>query len=52
VRGTVSVPNGLTDEALKTAAINSEVGQRFLKSKEIIRVIIVPNRKLINFVIK
>lgn len=52
VRGTVTIPADLTEEEVKAAALNSEIGKRFLKSKEIIKVVVAPTRKLISFVIK
>jgi leucyl-tRNA synthetase len=48
----VNIPAGLTEEEIKTAALNSEIGQRILKKKQIVKAFVVPARNLINFVVK
>ncbi len=48
-KGTIQVPSAATKEDLENYARNSEIFQKFLKGKEIKKVIVVPG-KLVNFV--
>ncbi|MEB3190639.1 MAG: leucine--tRNA ligase [Snowella sp.] len=48
-RGTIQVPASATKEELEKYALNSEVAQKYLQSKEIKKAIVVPG-KLVNFV--
>jgi leucyl-tRNA synthetase len=50
-RGTIEVPATSDREALEKYARESEVAQRYLEGKEIKKVIVVPDRKLVNFVV-
>lgn len=49
-RGTIQVPADSSREVLEQLARKSEVGQRYIKGKEVKKVIVVPG-KLVNFVI-
>ncbi len=49
-RGTIQVPANLEQDALEKVARASESAQKYLKGKEIKKVIVVPN-KLVNFVV-
>ena len=49
-RGTIQVPAGCDKAALEKFAIESDIAQKYIESKEIRKVIVVPN-KLVNFVV-
>lgn len=51
LRATVEAPVGLQDEELKKLVLGSDKVQTYLKDKEIVKTIVVPN-KLVNIVVK
>jgi leucyl-tRNA synthetase len=51
-RGSIDVPVGLSETELQNQARDSVIGQRWLKDKKIVKVIAVPNRGLVNFVVQ
>jgi len=51
-RGTIDVPVGLNEAELQQQARDSSIGQKWLKDKRVVKVIAVPGRGLVNFVVK
>ena len=50
-RGTIEVPATTDRAVMEEYARNSEVAQRYIEGKTIKKVIVVPDRKLVNFVV-
>jgi leucyl-tRNA synthetase len=50
-RGTIEVPATEDQALLEQYARDSEVAQRYIEGKEVKKVIVVPKRKLVNFVV-
>lgn len=50
-RGTIIVPADCDRDAMEKYARESEIGQRYLEGKTVRKVIVVPDRNLVNFVV-
>lgn len=51
-RGSIDVPVGLSESDLQQQARDSSIGQKWLNDKKVLKVIAVPSRGLVNFVVQ